>query len=253
VTQADAEQHVRQLAAESIAADDPTGWFERLYAEAEQGQAVVPWFRGVPRPTLVQWAERRRLEARAGQRAIVIGCGLGDDAEYLAGLGFRTVAFDISASAVRGARRRFPDSTVEYTVADLLAPPPAWHEAFDLVAECYNVQALPKAVQPDAIVRVGRLVGRGGTLLVIGFSAGAGPQNAGPQNSGPQNSGPQNSGPQNSGPQDGGAQASGPPWPLTRAEVESFATGGLRAVRVDEVADAADVSVRRWLAEFARP
>lgn len=224
MTQADPDQHVRQLAAESIADDDPTGWFERLYAEAEQGRAVVPWFRGEPRPTLVEWAERRRLQAGEGRRAIVVGCGLGDDAEYVAGLGFRTAAFDISASAVRAARRRFPDSTVEYAVADLLAPPAAWRKAFDLVVECYNVQSLPKAVQPDAIVQVGRLVGPGGTLLVIGFAAEA-----------------------------GGDPDGGPPWPLTRAEVESFATGGLRAVRVDEVADAADPSVRRWVAEFTRP
>jgi SAM-dependent methyltransferase len=224
VTEADPDVHVRQLAAESIAADDPTGWFERLYAEAEQGRAVVPWFRGDPRPALVEWVERRRPEAGEGRRAMVVGCGLGDDAEYIAGLGFRTVAFDISASAVRVARRRFPDSTVEYAVADLLAPPAAWREAFDLVVECYNVQSLPKAAQPDAIVQVGRLVDRGGTLLVIAFAAGAADH-----------------------------RDSGPPWPLTRAEVDSFATGGLRAVRVDEIADPADPTVRRWVAEFARP
>jgi hypothetical protein len=67
------------------------------------------------------------------------------------------------------------------------------------------------------------MVAAGGTLLVIGFVAGV------------------------------DVPDEGPPWPLNRAEVESFATGGLRAVRVDEVADATDPAVRRWVAEFVRP
>jgi SAM-dependent methyltransferase len=235
VTQADPDRHARRLAARSLATGDPTGWFEQLYAEAESGQAAVPWFRGAPRPTLVAWAEQHSIPSE-GRRALVVGCGLGDDAEYVAGLGFATVAFDISASAIRAARRRFPGSGVAYTVADLLDPPRAWHEAFDLVVECYNVQALPKAVQPAAIVQVGRMVAPGGDLLVIGFVAdedGGGP------------------GDQGGGDQGGGDQ--GPPWPLTRAEVESFATGGLRATLIDEVTDPADPTVRRWVAEFTRP
>lgn len=38
----------RQLSAESVAAGDATGWFERLYAEAEAGVCVVPWADGLP-------------------------------------------------------------------------------------------------------------------------------------------------------------------------------------------------------------
>lgn len=217
MTEQDPDVHVRSLAAQSLAADDPTGWFEQLYAEAEEGRAVVPWFRGAPRPTLVEWAEKRRVTG-GGRRALVVGSGLGDDAEYVAGLGFDTVAFDVSASAVRAARRRFPESTVEYVVADLLDPPAEWREAFDLVVESFNVQALPKPVQPAAIVQVGHLVRRGGTLLVIAFAP---------------------------SPED--PPEEGPPWPLTRHEVESFATDGLRAVGITQDAGA------RWVAEFTRP
>lgn len=91
-----------RLAAESIAAGDPTGWFERLYSAAEAGPTAVPWDRGVPSPHLVHWASDRRL-AGAGKRALVVGCGLGEDAEFVAGLGFHTVAFDISASVIAAA------------------------------------------------------------------------------------------------------------------------------------------------------
>jgi hypothetical protein len=44
----------------------------------------------------------------------------------------------------------------------------------------------------------------------------------------------------------------GPPWPLTRAEVQSFASTGLHAVRIEDLRDAADPSVRRWRTEFTR-
>lgn len=52
----DADHQADRLAAESLAVQDPTGWFECLYAEAEDGAAVVPWDRGAPHPLLVEWA-----------------------------------------------------------------------------------------------------------------------------------------------------------------------------------------------------
>jgi hypothetical protein len=45
----------------------------------------------------------------------------------------------------------------------------------------------------------------------------------------------------------------GPPWPLTRADVEAFAASGLRTVRIEDIRDAADPGVRRWRAEFTLP
>ncbi len=71
--------------------DDPTGWFEPLYAAAERGDAAVPWDRGVrPNPVLERWARERGLTG-AGRRAVIVGSGLGGDAELIAELGFDTV------------------------------------------------------------------------------------------------------------------------------------------------------------------
>ena len=83
---------------EARAGGDPTGWFEPLYAAASAGEGSVPWDRGAPRALLVEWAESRRPQ---GRTALVVGCGLGFDAEYVSGLGFATVAFDVSATATR--------------------------------------------------------------------------------------------------------------------------------------------------------
>ena len=45
-------RYARQLAAESIGHGDATGWFERLYAAAEQGATTVPWADLAPYPGL---------------------------------------------------------------------------------------------------------------------------------------------------------------------------------------------------------
>ncbi|OJF15448.1 class I SAM-dependent methyltransferase [Couchioplanes caeruleus] len=205
-----------RLAAESLAAGDPTGWFERLYVQAGAGTAVVPW--DVPEPSryLAEWARRGAVPA-AGRRALVIGCGLGRDAEFLAGLGLTVTAFDISATAVRTARERHPDSPVTYVVADLLDPPDAWRRAFDLVVESNNVQALPEPVRGRAIAAVAPMVAPGGTLLVI--AAATAPAHE------------------------------GPPWPLTRAEVDALGAG-LTPVAVEHLSDARDPRMARWRAEF---
>lgn len=221
MTTADPDEHARRLAAESLAGDDPTGWFERLYVAAADGVTAVPWDRGAPHKLLVEWAG---TYARRGGRALVVGCGLGEDAEYVAGLGFDTVAFDISATAVATARRRFPGSPVRYLTADLLDPPAAWERAFDLVVESLTVQALPDPPRRAAIARVAGMVAPGGTLLVVA-AAHTGP----------------------------GRPYEGPPWPLTRDEVMAFTGGGLRPVRTEEITDAGQPGVTRWRAEFHRP
>jgi pimeloyl-ACP methyl ester carboxylesterase/SAM-dependent methyltransferase len=209
-----------RLASGSLAAGDPTGWFERLYAGAVAGETPMPWDSDA-RPELVDWVRTRRPDG-AGRRAVVVGCGLGANAELVAGLGFDTVAFDIAATAVQQARQRNQPSTVDYRVADLLAPPADWIGAFDLVVEVYTVQALPDPPRAQAIANVSRLVAPGGTLVVVAAATSGAPA----------------------------AVESGPPWPLIRAEIDAFAAGGLAEFRVEWLDGG---GAPRWRAEFHRP
>ena len=217
MTSPDPDERARSLAARSLAAGDPTGWFERLYAEAAAGDGGVPWDRGSPHRLLVQWAEARGLSG-GGARALVVGCGLGDDAEYVAAHGFAVVAFDISPSAIESARRRYPGSPVRYVVANLLAPPAGWQGAFDLVVESLTLQALPDPPRRDAVRRLGSLVAPGGTLLVHARAADPGDE-----------------------------RDSGPPWGLTRAELDAIE---LEPVLIEDIREPES---RRWRAEFRRP
>jgi SAM-dependent methyltransferase len=216
-----ADRDAQRLAEEALAANEPTAWFERLYAEARTGNAVVPWDRGTPHPLLVEWAQERGLNG-ADRRAVVVGSGPGHDAGYLAGLGFTTTGFDISDTAIRAARERFPGSGVEFVAADLLDLPAAWDGAFDLVVEIMTVQALPDPPRQEAIAHVSRLVAPAGTLLVIAAA------------------------------HEDGERPGGPPWPLTRSEIDAFAATGLEPVEVEDVELPGHPQARRWRAVFHR-
>lgn len=215
----------RRFARGALDRDDPTGWFEDLYAAASEGAAVVPWDRGTANPLLTEWFEASEPNG-TGKTAVVIGAGTGWDAELVADRGYQTTAFDISPTAVETARRNHPDSHAQYVVANLLDQPAEWHHAFDLVVEIYTVQALPISLQPTAVQKVGELVAPGGTLVVIASARAAGQPDA---------------------------EVEGPPWPLTPETIKSFAsTPDLRLIELDESPSPSDPIAKRWRAEFLR-
>jgi len=205
----------RELAAEFLRNGDHTGWFEALYREAEAGKSTVPWVDLCPSPHLLNFWKARPLPA-AGRLALVIGSGLGDDAEQLAAWGFRTTAFDISETAIRAARRRFPESSVEYSAANLLGPPPAWRHKFDFVLEVNTLQVLRGPLREKAIQKIAEFLRPGGFLLVI--SRGREPSEPEGQM----------------------------PWPLTRAELAGFNNAGLEELSFEDFPDPEEPSVRRF-------
>jgi SAM-dependent methyltransferase len=160
----DPKRETRALADTYAERGDPNGWFEEFYARAGGDIRKVYWADLAPNPELTAWL--RAHEARPGDRATTIGCGLGDDAEELARFGYDVTAFDISPSAVAMCRKRYLDSAVAYVVADLFDHPPAWRRAFDVVYECNTVQILVGADRTRAIVAIADLVAPGGALLV---------------------------------------------------------------------------------------
>lgn len=209
---ADWEHRADQLAAEALAQGEPAAWFERLFAEGAAGTTSMPWSRREPHPLLADWVAGRYVSGPG--RAAVPGCGLGADVAFLAGLGLSVTGFDVSATAVDLARQRFPG--IDFRQADLLAPAPLRLGAFDLVVEIYTVQALPRAVRSTVIAAVRHLVAPGGTLLVVQAVL---------------------------GPHDDPDE--GPPWPLTRTELDSFAENGLEQAVVD-------IRDGLWRAEYRR-
>jgi hypothetical protein len=50
-----------------------------------------------------------------------------------------------------------------------------------------------------------------------------------------------------------GDSVEGPPWALTRSEIDSLGQSGLEPVRIEDMRDERMPWPRRWRAEFRRP
>lgn len=219
----------RKAAREKLDAIDPAkaagggdpyrrDWFNAVYELAGEDPAAVPWAGLAPHPLLAQWLAGRSLD---GQRSLDVGCGLGDNAEALAAAGALVTAFDLAPGAIVWAKRRFPDSRVSYLPADLFQAPPRWRGAFDLVHELYTLQALPASLLPEAARALASFVAPDGALLVISRA------------------------------RDEAQQIDGPPWPLTRTQIEALAVDGLTLETLEDIA-ADGTIVRHWRALLRR-
>lgn len=186
--------------AKSGDAKDREAWFRTVYRQAGGDPAAVPWADLAPKQVLVDWLADNPGN---GKTALDVACGLGDNAEALAAAGYRTTAFDLAPEAVDWAQKRFAGTTVNYQAADLFALPEDWRGKFDLVHECYTVQALKDAMRSDAIRVLAGLVAPGGRLLMIARSRAE------------------------------GAEAAGPPWPLMPSEWRKFEQFGLTLISED--------------------
>lgn len=180
--------------------EDATSWFEPLYAAADGDADRVPWARRAPDPLLLSWLDQPGL-AVAGSDALVVGCGLGDDAAELARRGCRVTAFDLSATAVDWARRRFGGLGVDWRVADLLDLSRDLVASAGLVVEVRTVQSLPERLRAAAMRAVASTVAPGGVLVHVGLLA-TSPRAA--------------------------HEWEGPPWALSPDELRAYEDAGLQ-------------------------
>ena len=216
-----ARAKAQQLAHEFMQRGDATGWFEQLYTHAQGNEQAIHWADMEVNPNLVGWLDRRNIQGK-GKLALVVGCGLGDDAEELAHRGFEVIAFDIAPTAIAWCRKRFPHSPVEYMVADVLDPPSAWQGSFDFVLEAYTLQVLPADVRSKATACIAGLLAKEGTLLVI--CRGRSPQE----------------------------HPGEMPWPLTQEELNVFKSARLRQVQCEDYFDQEEPPKRRFRVEYQR-
>jgi len=155
----------KEMVREHQARDDPFGWFDSIYSDAEGDHNAVFWADLAPSPYLLEWLENNPVGGLK-KKAIAIGCGVGDDAEAMADAGYEVTAFDIAPSAITLCKNRYPDTKVNYLVADLFAYPKEWTEDFDLVYECNTIQVLPGKYRKEAMDAMVSLLSDDGHLLV---------------------------------------------------------------------------------------
>jgi len=181
---------------------EPEPAFEDIYARAGDNLGAIPWASLAPHPALLAWLDG---QPDGGERdALVVGCGLGDDAEAVSRHGYRVTAFDIAPTAIARCRERFPHSQVEYRVADLFALPGAWRARFDLIVEVRTLQSLAPRQRADAVAAIAATVAPGGVVWVRCLA------------------------------QDAAEPATTRPWPVTRDELRAFEHAGLRELAFRE-------------------
>jgi len=198
--------NVQTIAEEYIQNGDPLGWPEKVYANANGDPLYIPWANLAPHPKLLDWLQNHHRREE-GIKALVIGCGLGDDAEELARNGFKVTAFDISPTAIDWCKKRFVKTPVDYQVVDLFQAPAGWRHSFDLVFEARTLQSLPASLRPQAMEQIARFVGLFGKLVVIARGKNL------------------------------AEEVQGPPWPLIKSEMLAFKKRGLKEMFLEEYED----------------
>ncbi|HEX8636866.1 MAG TPA: class I SAM-dependent methyltransferase [Pyrinomonadaceae bacterium] len=217
----DARERTKEIAAEYLEKGDATGWFEALYREAAGDNERIPWADLAPNKFLALYAEQTDLWGN-NRRALVVGCGLGDDARFLHDLGFRVTAFDISRTAIEWARRLHADTDIKFFAADLFDPPKEWFAAFEFVLEVYTIQPLPIEMRPQTIDAIANFVEFKGTLLVV-----------------------------TRGREDDEIPLE-LPWALSRKDLSRFETNGFRQIRFEEMFGDEVPPIKRFVVEYEK-
>lgn len=194
-------------------------WFEHIYEQAAKGEQPPPWSTGVPNRHLVRWWESHAGGTTSG-RALVVGCGYGEDAVWLSAQGLEVVGIDISMNALRQPRRKSAPG-VQFVVADIEGLP-FRDAAFGLVADVYTMQCLEQTKRPSAARAMAGAMASNGTLLVIATKA-------------------------------SGHVERDAPWTLTSGDLELFSRSGLIERTHDEFADPDFPHLRRIVASYVKP
>ena len=214
-------ENARRLAAEFAANGDITGWFDALYREAGGDNEHIPWADLEPNKFLQAWAEATGLKGE-GRKALVVGCGLGDDAKYLDDLGFHVTAFDISPTAIEWARKLHKDTDIQFETADLFQPFRGWLGAFDFVLEVYTIQPLPLEIRPKVIDAISAFVAEKGRLVVVARG------------------------------REDDEEPIELPWALSRKDLSQFGANGLKQIHFEEMWGDEEEPVKRFVVEYER-
>ena len=178
-------------------------FFESMYENADHDDlSTIPWATLAPNVYLEKHLSLHDLVVN--KKALVIGCGLGDDALILEKYGYEVEALDISPTAIALAKKRHPQSKVDFHVGDIYNMPESSVGKYDFVYEGLTIQSLPPEDREKLVGIIVSLVAHDGELLVYANT------------------------------QDDADNYGGPPWPLYEDEFMLFEKEGLEKIHAEK-------------------
>ncbi len=228
----------RELATEFSDRGDMLGWFDAFYKEAGGDNEQIPWADLEPNQFFRAWADAVGLTG-GGRTALVVGCGLGDDARYLDDLGFKVTAFDISQTAIEWAKKLSEGTNIQFEVADLFNPPSSWvlssdlpgiqtgqatdkAGGFDFVLEIYTIQPLPMEMRERVIDSIAAFIADRGEIVVVTRG------------------------------REDDEEPVQLPWPLSRRDLLRFETHGLTQTDFRIMDGDEDPPIPRWVVQYQK-
>ncbi|MDJ0362316.1 class I SAM-dependent methyltransferase [Rhodococcus sp. H29-C3] len=152
--------------------------FDKLYGDGEKMGPLMPWNIGGPQPAV------RALCDGGGFRGHVVdlGCGLGDNALYLASTGLQVTGIDVSHVAIDCARDKAKrlGLEVDFQVADAFGLAEAG-TTFDSILDSAFFHTLPKESVPEYSSLVRSISVVGAELQLFTFSEEMTPDFPGPR------------------------------------------------------------------------
>ncbi len=146
--------------------------FDALYRGESPGEGIAPmttppWDTKAPKENVIAWHDGGWVHGDV----LDIGCGLGDNAIYLAKNGYTVTGLDISPTALAIAERRAHDAgaDVRFAVADSTRLD-GYIEAFDTVIDSGMFHCLDDDGKRSYAAAVHRATRPGATLLMSCFS-----------------------------------------------------------------------------------
>ena len=189
-------------------------FFESVYENADHDDlAAIPWATLAPNVYLEKHLSLH--DPVRDKKALVIGCGLGDDALILEKYGYEVDAMDISASAIALAKKRHPQSKVDFHVSDIYKMPESSVGKYDFVYEGLTIQSLPRADREKLVSIITSLVASDGELFVYAHT------------------------------QDDADNYGGPPWPLYEDELMLFEKEGLIKISEEKEDESKPIALYR--------